>query len=166
MPSFLPFRYDEAGATITAKWQLGVRNLLPPLAVLPFALVFVLGLLQFLKISPLPPLSILPMHYVMFALYLLILLYFESKVRAQAASLRRGSFSVSFDGDCVTVRTEGDVQHVMRNEDITRVDCGERIVRMASKFGAHCVPRVLVPEALLQSLRDNNNIQWNEPRWM
>lgn len=166
---YTPFQYTDREALITAKWQVGVRNYTLTLALLPFAAVALLELFKWLEWLRLPYIELSPMHFAFAALYLLVILFVLYRIQSTAAGLKNRRLSVCFEGDTLVIR-QGDapdaVSHITRFEDITAVDYGRDIARIAGEFDACCIPLRLIPDGLIDRFAQTDGVAVRFRRWM
>lgn len=160
------FQYNDTEATITAKWEVGVRNYTLPLALLPFAAVILVEFLKFAGILSLPRLQLQPLHFAAAALYLLFILFVLYRIRSTAESLKKRALAVSFTGDTVVIKTGDTAVYVTRFEDIKQLDYGAHILRVQSDYGAYCIPWRLVPADFIGRFEAAETVAVRAWRWM
>lgn len=163
---YTDFTYTDAEATITAKWQVGVRNYTLPLAFFPFAVVLFVELLKWAEVIRLPYMQFQPLHFAAAALYILFILFVFYRIYSTATSLKKRQLALSFDGNTVVVKTGETSVYVTRYEDIKAIDYGDTIIRIQSDYGAYCLPARLVPNDFVSSFEGRDDVIIKRHRWM
>ncbi len=163
---YQPFQYDARQAMIVAKWQVGVRNFLLPVAVIPYAVPLVLELLRVVAGMPVPQLNLSPVLLIAGAVYAALLLYILFRLYTVGTALQKRKLTVNFSGETVVIQENGDAVFLARNEDILRIDYGEQIVRVLTQYDAGCVPRAVVPDNFLSEMQAALGADCRAHRWM
>lgn len=149
-----------------AKWQIGVRNYLLPVGVMPFAATLLIEMLRRMFDLSIAQLNLSPVMISAAAVYALIILFLMYRITIVANKIKAREFSLSFDGASVVIHENEKAVFAARNEDIKRIDCGANVVRVQTIFGAECVPRQYTPESFVSEMRDKLGREFYDRAWM
>lgn len=148
-----PFRFSEQQARITAKWEIGVRNIPAPFAVCAAAVMVGCELLRYFVFKlPAPPAAVYIADAAALCGMLIALHYIERRTAMTAREIMKRRFVCEWDEKTaqLLVHEEG-VGIVFRTmyADILRIDLGEEVFRVAARYGAVCLPRAQLSDELL-----------------
>lgn len=163
---FRHFQFNDAQALIVAKWQVGVRNVLVPVGIIPYAVPLTLELLRIGVGLRIPQLNLTTATIAAAVIYAFLLVYIVYRINTVANGLKNRRLTLSFDGDTLVIKEGEDTAYIARFEDILRVDYGGEVIRVATKYGAGCVPLEMAPDTFIGKMQAALGKQCRKHRWM
>jgi hypothetical protein len=160
------FVYNDAQAKITAKWEVGVRNYFVPVAVIPYGVPIALDIMRIaFKWNSFPALAPSFLTTMSFSIYFFFLLFIVFRLKNTEKKIKSRRLRISFDSDAVVIKDDEKAIYAVQNEDIGRVDTGQQVMRIATEYGAVCLPLDIVPQIFIDEMKKLGR-QYREHRWM
>ena len=139
---------------ITAKWQLGVRNLSQPLALALLGAVALIEVARRTSFLPAPGWTFLAADAVAVMLFVGCIYLLDKKVKACAGAIAKRRLNISVSDERLNVAEGGRSVYSCDIGEITRVEAGPRVARITSPAGAICVPLRALPEGFAAAQRE------------
>ena len=139
---------------ITAKWQLGVRNLAQPLALALLGAVALIEVARRTSFLPAPGWTFLAADAAAVIMFVGCIYLLDKKVKACAKAIAERKIDISVSDERLTLTEEGKRIYGCDLDDITRVEAGPRVARITSSAGAICIPLRALPEDFAAAQRE------------
>lgn len=148
------YRMNAEESEITAKWQLGVRNMAQPLALALLGAVALIEVARRTNFLPSPGWVFLAADAVAVMLFIGLIYLLDKKVKACAASIAERQLEISITDERLTITEGGKSIYSCDISEITRIEAGPRVARITSTAGAICIPLSALPEGFAAELRE------------
>ncbi len=140
------YQMNAEESEITAKWQLGVRNMAQPLALALLGAVALIEVARRTSFLPAPGWTFLAADAVAVMLFIGLIYLLDKKVKACAASIAKRQLEISITDERLTITEDGKSVYSCDMSEITRMEAGPRVARISSQMGAICIPLRALPE--------------------
>ena len=147
-----PFNFNKTESEIAARWEVGVRDYARPIAI---TFTGAICLIEAYKLTNgIKDIKSFMMEVVVLFIFLFVIKKLTEKTQQTANAIAARSLELLCDGENLTLYEGGSQIFKTAVCEITRVDGGPNVLRIACPAGAICLPRRVLGDELVAALRE------------